>query len=160
MEETYEFVVDAMLGKLAKWLRVLGYSTFYNPKVSDDNLLRIAKNYNAILITRDKGLYNKAISLAIKVIFFENIDLVSMLKRLLSLKYIDAKIDFNKTRCPKCNSKLIIVDKNEIKDKVPKFVFEKYNIFLLCPNCYNIYWPGKHYKNMVKTLSRLKSSTE
>jgi len=152
----YDFVVNSMFGKLSKWLRVLGYSTFYDPSTSDSKLIRIAKASNAILVTRDRELYSKAMSKGVKVLFIESTDIVEALSLLYKRLNIRLHIDFELTRCSKCNTKLQRCSRREIRDKVPSAVLERYDEFLLCPKCNSVYWPGKHYKNMISILNLIK----
>jgi len=157
----YDFVVNSMLGKLSKWLRVLGYSVFYNPRASDNELIRIAKNTRAPLITRDRELYSKAINDRVNTFLIKSTDIIDMLLLLHKKFNIRLDINFDLTRCSKCNAKLKRCDKSLIYDKVPKEILKRYNVFLVCPKCNSIYWPGKHYKNMIlilKTVKELSSS--
>lgn len=155
----YDFITDAMLGKLARWLRVLGYSVFYNPKVSDNELLGIACKMGGLLLTRDRELYHKAQEKGIQSIFIPETDIVKILTFLYKKGIIKLRIDFNMTRCPKCNTKLEIVPREVVRGKIPEEVLKRYDIFLQCPNCGSIYWPGKHYTSMIKILNYVKSSS-
>lgn len=150
------FFVDSMLGDLAKWLRILGYNTFYKPSINDEILLEMAYKNNGILITRDKLLYRKAVRRGVKTIYVEkNLCLENMLKKIILKLGLRRKIDLNNTRCPKCNTPLIKVDKENIKNLIPIYVYKSYDIFLKCTGCGSIYWPGKHYKNMMKMLNQM-----
>jgi len=152
----YDFVVDSMFGKLSKWLRVLGYSTFYSPSTPDSKLIEIARANNALLITRDRELYAKAMSKGVNTLLIESTDLIETLSLLHRKFNIRLHIDFKLTRCSKCNAKLLQCNKEMIRDRVPESVLKRYDIFLVCPNCNSVYWPGKHYKNMLSILNLIK----
>ncbi len=136
------FVVDAMFGTLAKWLRVLGFDTVFAKELEDEEIIALAEKEGRVLITRDKDLARKA-----KNVLFLNSDVLNdQIKQVLE-KY---PADSNQvlTRCLLCNSILAPVEKAEVKD-VPEGVLERENKFWKCPKCDKYYWPATHYENMV-----------
>ncbi|HXV65608.1 MAG TPA: Mut7-C RNAse domain-containing protein [Nitrosopumilaceae archaeon] len=150
------FIVDAMLGKLAKKLRLLGYDSFYSSNIEDDNLLQIAKNENRIIISKDEQLIKKA-----KKFQIENIQITKN-EEIEQLIQINEKIDLgkciiqsNNTRCPVCNGVLIPTEKNTILEHVPLGVFKNMNNFWVCNKCKKIYWEGTHIKNLQKFNAEL-----
>ncbi|RLE85753.1 MAG: hypothetical protein DRJ41_00590, partial [Thermoprotei archaeon] len=78
----YDFVLDAMLGKEARWLRVLGYSVFYSPEADDNELIKVASKDNSILITKDLMLFRRAIKENVKCICIKSNNVESFLKTL------------------------------------------------------------------------------
>jgi len=151
----YRFIADSMMGKEAKWLRILGYYTFYESSIDDIYLVELAsKRKNGVLITRDRELFHKGVDANIYVfyMFFANINrFIDSFKRFFSS---NIEIDFSKTRCPKCNGKLIkVLFKRKIKQIIPSYIYMRYNIFYQCIRCGQIYWPGSHLKNMKKVLA-------
>lgn len=137
------FVADAMLGRLARWMRFLGFDTLYYRDISDSRLIRIAREQNRLILTRDTRLVKiKAVKdyLLIKAndSYNQLVEVIDTLK----LK------EFNPlSRCVECNGLLKkISDKREIKDFVPEFVFLNFNVFLKCSDCGKIYWEGTHPK--------------
>ncbi len=144
-----------MLGTLAKWLRILGFDTFYaNSTMDDSEILRITKNEKRILITRDKALSSTAKRENLQTIEIKSTDIDEQLK--LVLKNI--KLDENNflSRCLLCNTLVEEIDKNKIKNKVPEKVFKNNEKFWYCPECNRIYWKGSHYLNMIKKINKLK----
>lgn len=155
MTMTYTFIVDGMLGKLAKWLRILGYSTYYGKNDADEKLLEIASNAGAILLTRDRQLENRARNVGLNAICMPE-DVGECLKELHRLGYISLKIDLNETRCPLCNTKLKHIAASVAKNlAAPPYVVKRYNVVLYCPKCAKFYWPGSHYINMLNFLQRI-----
>ncbi|MDH5201755.1 MAG: Mut7-C RNAse domain-containing protein [Nitrospirota bacterium] len=135
------FLADVMLGRLARWLRLLGFDTLYYNDISDNRLLRIAKEQERVILTRDTHLIKiKGIKeyLLIKAndSFAQLLEVIDTFK----LTYFNLL-----SRCVKCNGMLTrILDKNEIKDFVPEFVFLQFNLFLRCSDCGKVYWEGTH----------------
>jgi hypothetical protein len=149
-----KFLVDAMLGKLAKWLRILGYDTIYVKSADDTELIRRARLENRILLTRDKLLAKNWI---VQTLFIKSevVDeqLLQVIKR-FRLKWDNSIF----SRCPLCNTQLIEIDTpHEIKDKVPEFVFNTYSEFWKCVTCNKIYWSGTHWNNIKTKVAKLKA---
>lgn len=156
VDVSYEFVVDAMLGDLAKWLRILGKSTFYDPQAEDEKLIRIAKLNGAVLLTRDRGLYSKAVSQGVETLYLGELELEQTLVKLNEAYGIRLEVDIFDTRCPLCNGRLIKKEREDVEGKVPAEVVSRYDVFLICESCSHVYWPGSHLRRMREFLSRLK----
>ena len=147
-----KFIADIMLGKLARYLRMAGNDVLYINNIDDDEILRIAKSQDRIILTRDnlmlqrKECKNKIInSLLIK-----DDDLLGQLKQVkdsLSINLVPLLV-----RCLKCNSLLEKVKKSEIEGKVPPYVFKTQENFLYCAGCGKYYWRGTHYENICRTF--------
>ena len=149
-----KFLCDQMFGTLAKWLRICGFDTFYaNTQQTDDDLLKIAKNDERILISRDKKLLWTAKRENLKVIEVTSTEIDTQLHQVLR------DTSFDKTavlsRCLLCNSILNDISKKDVKNKVPEKVFENNAVFWYCPNCKKIYWRGTHYEDMLKKIDEL-----
>ena len=153
---TYDFIVDSMLGKTAKWLRVLGYSVYYDPDSEDSYLIDLAKKHGAELITRDKKLFHKALKEGVRAVLITGISNREILKELKSELNIRLFIDIDKTRCPKCNGLLRKMPRDQVKERVPLGVWESYDIFFVCGECGAVYWIGKHFKSMKKILDSIR----
>jgi uncharacterized protein with PIN domain len=144
-----KFIADVMLGRLARWMRFLGFDTLYYSDISDSRLLRIAREQERFILTRDTRL--------IKVKGVKDYLLINANDSFKQLfEVIDAlKLKkFNPfSRCVKCNGLLTrILNKQEIKDSVPEFVFLNFNVFLKCNDCGRIYWEGTHPKKFRERL--------
>ncbi|MFX1313974.1 MAG: DUF5615 family PIN-like protein [Promethearchaeota archaeon] len=158
-----KFLVDAMLGRLARFLRIFGYDTVYandlidyfkNNPVPDEKLIEYAQNNNRIIITKDyplsKVFRNKCIYLKGEGVY----NYLNQLKESLGLSF-DFKIE--RARCSNCNSPLKeIKDKYSIKEIVLKDTFNHYNEFFQCTNlkCKKVYWKGTHIKDIEKKLEK------
>ncbi len=144
------FLVDSMLGTLAKWLRILGYDTAYCAKADDNQLVRIARAEERILLTRDTGLAQRrglrALLIASEILEEQLAEVVQTL---------GLRTDNAFSRCPVCNALLEDVPKYDAWGYVPPFVFQKQEAFKLCPECNQFYWRGTHWQNMVRQVERL-----
>jgi hypothetical protein len=146
------FIVDGMLGKLTRWLRMMGHDVKYSIKLDDAELLVIAKKENRVLLTRDLALYQQAVAKGIDAYYAEGNTEPERLAELAQRYSITLAIDLEKSRCPRCNAKLNPVPKQEIGDKVEKNTFIYYDDFWLCPNCGHVYWQGAHWTKISATL--------
>ena len=150
-----KFLCDQMLGTLAKWLRILGFDTYFaNQVIKDIELLEIAKKEERILITRDKELVQRCKKRQIKFISISSIDLDEQLKT--TLKNININEDQILTRCTVCNSILEEIDKEKVKGEVPEKVFQYKEKFWFCKNCKKYYWHGSHFDKMISKIKDLK----
>jgi uncharacterized protein with PIN domain len=143
------FIADAMLGRLARWLRFLGFDTLYHPDISDGRLIRAAREQRRFILTRDTRLI-KVKGVKDYLLIKANDSFKQLLEVIDTLKLKDFNL---LSRCVKCNGLLTrILDKIEIKDSVPEFVFLNFNVFLKCSDCGKIYWEGTHPKKFREQL--------
>ena len=152
-----KFLCDQMLGSLARWLRFLGFDTFYaNNEISDNELLDISDKENRILITRDKELIIRANKRNISNIRVESTDLDTQIIKVLNISKSDF-IDKNiLTRCSECNSLIYEIKKEDVEDLIPKKVFDNKNLFWKCKKCDTIYWKGSHYDKIISRINLIK----
>ena len=154
-KEEIKFLADIMLGKLVKWLRILGFDTTY-PSFDDDlSLILTARQEGRILLTRDTNLIkrrNICDFLFIKGDHWEE-QLAGIVKGL------KLEINFNSkifSRCSLCNAPTKDVDKKEVKNYVPPYVFLTQDRFVYCPSCKKYYWRGTHSQRMIQIIQNLK----
>ncbi len=154
-EEQIKFVADDMVGKLARWLRILGCDAAYFHSVDDKELISIANSEHRILLTRDESISESGE--AWMCVFIESDDYLEQLRqvfRLFNLK-VEKKSIFS--RCLICNEKLKEISKEQIRGKVPPFVFKTRDEFVICENCNKIYWKGTHTERVEEVLKKLLS---
>jgi len=142
------FVADKMLGKLARYLRIIGYDTFYQSSYPDQRLSELVKE-GRILLTR-----NHATARQYSNSIFVDCDLVKD-----QLNVVDNAITLTRdrrdwfSRCLVCNSPLSKTEGEAARQNVPDFVFFKYHErILFCPTCKRFYWPGTHRQRMLERL--------
>jgi len=148
------FVADGMLGKLARWLRMLGYDVKYFNNLDDEELTEVAGWEERILLTRDVELYQKASIKGVQAFLIEGKTEYEKLAELTKRYSLSLEVDTSSSRCPKCNSNIRPVQKEAVLEKIPKSTSKFYDEFWECPNCGKIYWQGSHWKRISKTLSR------
>ncbi len=147
-------IVDSMLGSLARWLRMLGIDTVYAKGWHDARILEEAEKQRRIIVTRDHGLYVRAVRRGLEAVLVD--ERVENALALLSLRYgISLEIDPDYSRCPVCNAPLRrVADKSEVKARVPPRVYERYNEFWVCTGCGQVYWRGGHWRGIEDTLAK------
>ncbi len=150
--EEIKFLADRMLGRLAKWLRILGYDTIYPLDIRDLALLLRARQENRILLTRDTHLIlrkNIGDFLFIKSDLWKE-QLQEVIKGLqLNLSFPNRLF----SRCSVCNTPTLNIGKdNQIKNSVPPYVFLTQNEFVYCPTCKKYYWKGTHWQRIKEKI--------
>jgi len=150
------FILDGMLGKLARWLRMMGHDTRYSTLLDDSQLLKIAKEEKRVLLTRDLALYQQAIAKNLEAYYVAGTIEPDRLSELAQRFNIPLFIDLEKSRCPKCNTKLQPAPKEKIANKVERNTLKHYDTFWECPNCGAVYWQGAHWANIRTTLEKAK----
>ena len=140
-----KFVVDCMLGKLAKWLKILGFDALFFSKIEDDALLDIAADENRVLLTRDTGLIEK--SKRVKLLFIESENWRTQVEQVLDEFDLWRDVKPN-SRCIECNVRIKDLPREKAKNLVTPFVFENADTFALCPDCGRVFWRGTHLKDM------------
>jgi uncharacterized protein len=142
-----KFAAEKTLGKLAKWLRILGFDTIYDP-----DILKPAQS-GRILLTRTKRIRDEYIT--DKLIFIESDKPFKQLKEVIkTLRIVNEDIKAF-TRCIRCNTKIKTIDKKLIHSVVPDYVWENQNSFKICNECKRIYWHGSHTKQSIELIKKL-----
>ena len=154
-----KFLVDQMLGTLAKWLRLCGLDTYYaSQKINDEELLIIAKKEHRILITRDKELHQRAKKREISTL----LTMSRSLSEQLNLLFQTYPIIIDKlnplSRCSLCNTQITTIEKELVKQKVPQRIYQQHDQFWFCSHCQQIYWRGTHYEKILVTIEQLKKN--
>jgi hypothetical protein len=147
-----KFVADCMLGKLAKWLRILGFDTVYLNKAEDLDLLQIARRQRRALLTKDHALLEAAKD--VRSLFIESDDWPDQLVQVLDTYRLRNSVRPH-SRCLACNVNLKIIPKKTARNLVTPFVLEKASSFAICPSCERVYWPGTHFRDMDATIERI-----
>jgi len=147
--EEIRFVADKMLGRLVRWLRLIGQDVTYGPHLSGSGLIRAARNESRTILTRDRRI--RKTRNPPPCLFIESDHFREQLKQVIRTFSLDpfAKI-FD--RCVQCNSSLEPIPKDKVKDQIPPYVFATQENFAFCRKCRHIYWPATHLQKMLDEL--------
>lgn len=149
------FVLDGHLGKLARYLRLLGLDSAYDAEWTDPELVEISTREDRTLLTRDRGLLMHGV--LTRGYFVRAIDphlqLTEVARRFDLISSLDAF-----TRCMACNGELRAVDKEAIADRLPPRTRQHYDDFRRCDDCERIYWKGSHYTRLLEVVDRVKET--
>jgi uncharacterized protein with PIN domain len=154
MSSPSRFIADTMLGKLARWLRILGYDTLYYRQVEDHTLLQIARSQSRWLLTRDAILIRERKPM--NYTFVRDDHLWDQLKQVA--RELDLKVDRFLMRCLECNDELMPLPKDQAQPLVPEYVYRTQQQFSRCPTCLRVYWAGTHYQRIRERLDDLFSN--
>ncbi len=155
-----KFITDGMLGKLTRWLRMLGHDVNYYRSTDDKKLIEMAKTEKRVLLTRDLKLYQQAATRGVEAILVEAKDEAEKLADLAKRFKFKLEIDLSVSRCPKCNTTIKAVPKESVINQIPEATATYYNDFWKCPGCNQIYWQGAHWKRIEKTLEKARNRLE
>jgi uncharacterized protein with PIN domain len=139
------FILDVHLGKLATYLRLFGFDTWYRNDYEDAQLAQLACQAQRILLTRDIGLLKR--SLVTHGYFLRETAPKQQLREVLQ-RFDLFRMAKPFQRCMICNGLIYPVDKNTISQQVPPATLKYYHSFYRCQSCQQIYWPGSHYQKM------------
>jgi uncharacterized protein len=147
------FVADCMLGRLAKWLKILGFDVLYFSKAEDKDLIEIARRDGRILLTRDTGLIEKTAKRPNRL-FVRSDDWEGQVVQVLDELELWGEVRPN-TRCLECNLPLKALSGDRARNLVTPYVHEHASSFAVCPGCNRVFWQGSHYGDMENKVAKL-----
>jgi uncharacterized protein with PIN domain len=147
------FLVDQMLGRLAAWLRLLGYDSVQLIDEADSALVRRAEAEGRILLTRDRAL---AAVRGVPVHLIEGQALADQLREVLAAFDLHPERARAFSRCSRCNRPVIAVSKEAVRAAIPATVYRRIDRFTACPGCGKVYWQGNHSDRIRALLDGLK----
>ena len=156
---TLRFITDGMLGKLTRWLRLLGYDVEYANDVEDKKLMALAMKEKRTLLTQDLELFQQAKAHGIDTLLVEGRTEIERLADMAEKYDLSLEIDVTLSRCPKCNARIQPIAKDEVANKVEQATFKFYSEFWVCPECGQIYWQGAHWKRIREILELAKKTS-
>jgi len=150
------FIADNNVGKLARWLRLIGYDTLLFKEKDDGQMIERALSENRVILTKDSQFMKRRLVTngTLKTINIKQDDpklQVHEVVKTLNLNYHFKPFSL----CLECNQVLIARGKEEVKNLIPAHVFETQTQYTECPTCHRVYWPGTHWQAMVKKLQDL-----
>jgi uncharacterized protein len=145
------FAADRMLGRLAKWLRIIGQDVIYGPHLTGYGLIRAARAENRLILTRDRRLKQKQPP---AFLFIDSNHYRDQLRQVIK----ECGLELSKNlfaRCSECNTVLQTRAKETVEELVPPYVFSTQEKFSWCPTCRRVYWPATHHQKMLEELKNI-----
>lgn len=155
------FLVDAMLGDIARKLRIFGFDTLYMKDTSDSSILETALHENRIILTRDKEFFRRVVKAGAEGVLMERYDQIDNIANTL-LKYGVRSLSFNPrtARCACCNGILALTKASDLEGAIPNKILEIHHNFFQCSYCNNIYWEGSHVKRLNLLAQKINTKIE
>jgi len=150
-----KFIADVHLGRLTRYLRMMGFDVLYKNDFNDDKIVEISLNKKRAILTRDRGVLKR--NEVTHGYWVRNIEVEEQVKEVL--KRFDLRKEIKEfSRCIECNEPLKSIKKETIIDQLPPRVANSQNDFYRCPVCKKIYWKGAHYLRMLKFIQSIKNN--
>ena len=147
--EQLRFVADAMLGSLARKLRILGFDTLYYKEGDDNGIIRLAVEEGRVILTADEPLASLVGRRGATAVLLSGRTDSARLRALTEwAAALGVLFEEGDPRCSICNGALTIVPKSAVAGKVPSSVVSSHRIFYLCGSCGKVYWKGGHWKKL------------
>lgn len=156
MADTPKFIVDHNVGKLARWLRLMGYDARFFRGDDDAELVAIALKEGRVILTRDTRIMERRLVTKgrLKALLIGSDQPQRQIHQVIDSLHLDCR--FNPfSLCLECNQPLVEREKAELKELVPPYVFKTQEQFRQCPSCQRIYWRGTHWRAMTRRLEGL-----
>jgi uncharacterized protein len=153
------FIVDHNVGKLARWLRLMGYNSVFFTGKDDGLMVKQALAEDRILLTRDTGIIKRRLitSGRVKAILLESEEPKRQMRQLLTALDLKAQAcPF--TLCLEDNAPLAAASPADVKDRVPPYVFKTQTQYVECPACRRVYWRGTHWLAMLHKIDKLRDT--
>ncbi len=147
------FIVDINVGKLARWLRMMGYDTLLFGHDDDARLIKIALDQGRIVLTRDSQMMKRRVvtSGRLGAILLTSDQPEQQMGQVMDSLHLDG-YHHPFRLCLECNQPLEERTKEEVTDRIPPYVFKTKEQFVECPACRRVYWKGTHWEAMTRRL--------
>ena len=146
------FAAEATLGKLAKWLRIMGFDTVCSTNISSRAIFDAIEK-NRILLTRTRRI--RDFGREEKLVFIESNEPFEQLREVVRSLNILLEDLQPFSRCIRCNIPIEQIDKRYVQGLVPDHIWETHQVFQSCNGCRRIYWPGTHAERSHDVIKRL-----
>lgn len=146
-----KFIATKELGRLCKWLRIMGYDTLYFPKAERRELIIKSLREERVILSRDSKM---SVYSGIRMIHIKSDFVEEQVKQVVRELGIQPDRDRFFTICVICNMPLKDVKKEYVKDKVPPYVYTTQESFMKCDTCDRIYWQGTHWTNVAEFVKK------
>ena len=155
MVSELKFIVDNNVGKLAKWLRMMGYDTLFFSGSDDSHMVTTALAEGRVILTRDTQIMRRRVVTdgRLKVILIRSDEPEQQMRQVVEALNLDCQFRLF-TICLECNQPLVERSKQQVQELVPPYVFQTRSQYMECPTCHRIYWRGTHWEAMKKKLEK------
>ena len=153
MSDSLRFIVDQNVGKLARWLRMMGYDTRLFRGQDDGQMITIARKETRVILTRDTQIMKRRVVSGgqIKAVLLSDDAPERQMHQVITTLGLNPRFrPF--TICLECNQPLEERSPQQVKDLVPPYVFRTQHQYLACPACRRVYWQGTHWQAMTERL--------
>jgi len=152
------FIVDHNVGKLAKWLRMMGYDTLFFHGEDDSSMIATALAENRVILTRDTHVMERRLvtSGRLKAVLIACETPELQIKQVIETLSLDIRFK-PFSICLECNQPLVERSKEQVGERVPPYVFQTQQQYMECPACNRIYWRGTHWQAMTRRLEEFMS---
>ncbi len=150
------FIIDHNVGKLVRWLRMMGYDSLFFDGDDDGQMVKQALAEDRIIVTRDTGMMKRRVISRgrIRAVLIESEEPERQMQQLMTA--FDLKGESHPfTLCLECNQTLAARTREEVTGRVPPYVYRTQTQYMECPGCHRIYWRGTHWQAMVRKLEKL-----
>jgi uncharacterized protein with PIN domain len=150
-----KFIADVHLGRLTRYLRMMGFDVLYENNYEDDEIVKISLKEKRAILTKDRGILKRSEVTHGYWVRSSKVkeQVVEIIKRFDMKKLME---EF--TRCTECNSILKSIPKSEIINELPPKVSEFQKSFSVCPSCKKLYWKGTHHQRMLSFIKTIKNA--
>ena len=153
------FIVDHNVGKLTKWLRMMGYDSLFFNGSDDSDMVKQALTEDRIILTRDTEIMKRRVITngRLEAVLIKSENPEHQMQQLMAI--IDFKQQLRPfTLCLECNQPLVARSPEDVADHVPPYVYKTQKQYMECPSCHRIYWQGTHWEAMTRRLKQLLNS--
>ena len=152
------FIVDHNVGKLAKWLRMMGLDSVFFDGEDDGTMVRQALAEGRIILTRDTEIMKRRVVVSgrLRAVLIESEEPEQQMRQLMATLDLEHQLrPF--TLCLECNEPLVERNPEDVEERVPPYVYRTQSQYMECPACHRIYWRGTHWEAMTRKLEKLAS---
>jgi len=155
-----KFIVDHNVGKLTRWLRIMGYDTLFFNGENDSEMVARAYADGRIILTKDTEIMQRRVITYghLNAILIKSEEPERQINQMINELDLDCRFK-SFSLCLECNQPLKVVCKEKVEDMVPAHVFQTQSEYMQCPACHRIYWKGTHWEVMNRKLDRLMEET-
>ena len=147
-----KFLLTSELGRLAKWLRILGFDAEYTREKNTGSVIIRALRDGRIILTRNHHFPKRT---GIRILTLRSQALKSELAETIKELKLAVNDDMMFSRCTICNKELVNIERSRVAGRVPEYIYEANEKFLTCPKCSRVYWQGSHWGNVSSTLKEI-----